>query len=149
MFTAARTSTSGSNTEKLLMASYWRNMLAAAPTAQEGVVTSCEGTPQQAAKAENFADWLKREMPPGTVISDPAWWAPRIHRAVSLDLAPTTSTVSAPDEIRNAALEEAAVACFCAVANRRPVYAKDCVELIRALKRTVSAPDGANGSASE
>jgi hypothetical protein len=35
MFAAARTSTPGSNTEKLLMANYWRNMLAAAPTAQE------------------------------------------------------------------------------------------------------------------
>lgn len=28
-----------------------------------------------------FADWLAREMPAGTVISDPAWWAPRILRA--------------------------------------------------------------------
>jgi hypothetical protein len=33
------------------------------------------------AVSEAFADWLKREMPPGTVISDPAWWAPRILRA--------------------------------------------------------------------
>jgi hypothetical protein len=32
MFNAARTSACGSSTEKLLMASYWRNMLAAAPT---------------------------------------------------------------------------------------------------------------------
>ncbi len=27
---------------------------------------------------EQFAVWLEREMPPGTVISDPRWWAPRI-----------------------------------------------------------------------
>lgn len=25
-----------------------------------------------------FTEWLAREMPPGTVISDPRWWAPRI-----------------------------------------------------------------------
>lgn len=33
-----------------------------------------------------FTEWLLREMPPGTVISNPSWWAPRIyaaaHRAV-------------------------------------------------------------------
>lgn len=30
-----------------------------------------------------FADWLAREMPPGTVISNPAWWAPRILRQIA------------------------------------------------------------------
>ncbi len=30
----------------------------------------------------DFAAWLAREMPAGTVISDPLWWAPRIARAV-------------------------------------------------------------------
>lgn len=30
--------------------------------------------------AESFADWLAREMPPGTVIGDPRWWAPKIER---------------------------------------------------------------------
>lgn len=29
-----------------------------------------------------FSAWLAREVPPGTVISDPAWWAPRIVAAV-------------------------------------------------------------------
>ena len=29
-----------------------------------------------------FVEWLCQEMPPGTVISDPAWWAPKIHRAM-------------------------------------------------------------------
>jgi hypothetical protein len=33
------------------------------------------------ASIEPFADWLAREMPSGTVINDPAWWAPRILRA--------------------------------------------------------------------
>lgn len=31
-----------------------------------------------------FADWLAREMPPGTVISDPGWWAPRILRQIAM-----------------------------------------------------------------
>lgn len=31
--------------------------------------------------SEQFAEWLKREMPAGTVISDPEWWAPRILKA--------------------------------------------------------------------
>lgn len=30
-----------------------------------------------------FADWLAREMPPGTIISNPYWWAPRIIRALN------------------------------------------------------------------
>jgi hypothetical protein len=30
----------------------------------------------------DFAAWLAREMPAGTVISDPLWWVPRITRAV-------------------------------------------------------------------
>lgn len=29
-----------------------------------------------------FVEWLCQEMPPGTVISDPAWWAPKIHRSM-------------------------------------------------------------------
>lgn len=29
-----------------------------------------------------LAEWLAREMPPGTVINDPRWWAPRIVSAV-------------------------------------------------------------------
>jgi hypothetical protein len=35
MFDAARTSATGSSTEKILMASYWRNMVAAAPTSDQ------------------------------------------------------------------------------------------------------------------
>jgi hypothetical protein len=31
-----------------------------------------------------FADWLCREMPAGTVIGDPRWWAPRLLRAVEV-----------------------------------------------------------------
>jgi len=28
-----------------------------------------------------FAEWVAREIPPGTIISDPAWWAPKMWRA--------------------------------------------------------------------
>lgn len=30
---------------------------------------------------DSFVEWVKREMPAGTVIGDPTWWAPRILRA--------------------------------------------------------------------
>lgn len=32
-------------------------------------------------KIDSFTEWLKREMPSGTVISNPEWWATRIHKA--------------------------------------------------------------------
>ena len=31
---------------------------------------------------ERLYEWLRREMPAGTVIDDPDWWAPRIARAM-------------------------------------------------------------------
>lgn len=35
-----------------------------------------------------FVEWLRKEMPPGTEIADPEWWAPRIYRA-ALSASPT------------------------------------------------------------
>lgn len=32
-----------------------------------------------------FDDWLTREMPAGTVIGDPLWWAPRIRKALAAE----------------------------------------------------------------
>lgn len=32
--------------------------------------------------ATKFEEWLCKEMPPGTIIGDPSWWAPRIERQV-------------------------------------------------------------------
>lgn len=32
--------------------------------------------------AKTFEEWLCKEMPPGTIIGDPSWWAPRIERQV-------------------------------------------------------------------
>ena len=32
--------------------------------------------------SESFEQWLAREIPPGTVISDPLWWAPKIRQAL-------------------------------------------------------------------
>lgn len=42
---------------------------------------------------EDFTAWLCREMPAGTVIGDPAWWAPKIIAALSapLDAQPVAS----------------------------------------------------------
>jgi len=37
---------------------------------------------------ESFETWLAREMPAGTVIGDPAWWAPRILRKAQLQVDP-------------------------------------------------------------
>jgi hypothetical protein len=42
---------------------------------------AAKGQGEQQSNREDFAAWLAREMPPGTVIGDPAWWAPRILRA--------------------------------------------------------------------
>src|SRR5690606_14654110 len=41
------------------------------------------GARDAVADGEKFADWLAREMPPGTTISNPYWWAPRIIRALA------------------------------------------------------------------
>lgn len=40
----------------------------------------------------DFAQWLAKEMPAGTVIGDPQWWAPRIARAV------TSRFLASPEE---------------------------------------------------
>jgi hypothetical protein len=37
-----------------------------------------EQGPTDEAWFANFSEWLAREMPAGTVIGDPGWWAPRI-----------------------------------------------------------------------
>lgn len=49
-----------------------------------------------------FADWLAREMPPGTVISSPAWWAPRILRAVARATPPAPVDVRVDASVREA-----------------------------------------------
>ena len=36
-----------------------------------------------------FSEWLCREIPPGTVVTSPAWWAPRIYRRAMLAAVPT------------------------------------------------------------
>ena len=50
------------------------------PNPQEGMTTHCRELSDEASL--EFAEWLAREMPPGTVINDPRWWAPRIVGAV-------------------------------------------------------------------
>lgn len=51
----------------------WENEHCATPAAPSVEAAASEG---------GFADWLAHEMPPGTVISNPRWWAPRIERAI-------------------------------------------------------------------
>lgn len=34
-----------------------------------------------AALPESFAEWVRKNMPAGTVIGDPEWWIPRLQRA--------------------------------------------------------------------
>lgn len=50
-----------------------RNVLALASAQPEG---------PELTEPDDFTQWLKREMPSGTVIGSPEWWAPRIYRAV-------------------------------------------------------------------
>lgn len=53
------------------------------------------------AQAE-FTEFVLREMPSGTVISDPAWWAPRLWRAavhaMTRDAAPVKESLTTDDE---------------------------------------------------
>lgn len=68
--------------ETALWAAAWRcknAALSAADAARDG---SASGA---------FAEWLAREMPPGTIISDPLWWAPRIERAIAALRQPVTA----------------------------------------------------------
>lgn len=55
-----------------------------------------------------FADWLAREMPAGTVISNPHWWAPRILRQIAMLAAAPGAAVGSllPREALYGALRE-------------------------------------------
>ncbi len=46
-----------------------------------------------------FAEWLATEMPAGTVIGDPAWWADRIARQYAKRARPAAEAVGVPDGI--------------------------------------------------
>ncbi|AYN94384.1 hypothetical protein EAW52_10640 [Pseudomonas sp. LTJR-52] len=58
--------------------------------------------------SEQFAEWLKREMPAGTVISDPEWWAPRILKAARTASAEPVAWVNG-DELNNMLDDRSAV----------------------------------------
>lgn len=56
---------------------------------------------------EGFADRLSREMPAGTVIADPAWWAPRILRAIgAAPAAPTAAPADHADKLERIIMEK-------------------------------------------
>ena len=50
-----------------------------------------------------FAEWLRSNMPPGTIISDPDWWAMAIwsaaRRAINAAPVASVSRVSEPDDV--------------------------------------------------
>ncbi|PPU07767.1 hypothetical protein [Xanthomonas arboricola] len=51
----------------------------------EGINAARATHPQPAAATgvpELFVQWLEREMPAGTIIGKPAWWAPKLARAL-------------------------------------------------------------------
>lgn len=48
---------------------------------REAIATSANDEGQQRAP-DLFVAWLEREMPAGTVIGNPAWWAPKLARAL-------------------------------------------------------------------
>jgi hypothetical protein len=51
--------------------------------AGERTVVAGSGPAESPDVREQFTEWLAREMPAGTVIGDPRWWAPKIIRAFS------------------------------------------------------------------
>lgn len=48
-----------------------------------------------------FAEWLAHEMPAGTVIGDPAWWANRIARQYAKRATPTVRAVDVDEAMVN------------------------------------------------
>jgi hypothetical protein len=115
----------------------WSVMLAAAPQAP----TAQEVT-QQAAKAGDYEPVWNEDFPTG---SCPTCGFPEKKHGCTCppvipSLAPTTSTVSASDEIRNAALEEAADACKPGLIQSATAYEisaiRKCAEAIRSLRTT-------------
>ena len=49
--------------------------------------------PADATPDQTFAEWLATEMPAGTIIGDPAWWADRIARQHAKRCAPPSAPV--------------------------------------------------------
>ncbi|MEQ7866530.1 hypothetical protein ACCP99_08050 [Xanthomonas sp. NCPPB 3443] len=45
-------------------------------------LSELQAAPAAAGVPELFVQWLEREMPPGTIIGKPAWWAPKLARAL-------------------------------------------------------------------
>jgi hypothetical protein len=53
-----------------------------------------EGVTDEEEWYPGFADWLEREMPEGTVISDPLWWASKIADYLQRHARPTIKPVA-------------------------------------------------------
>lgn len=66
--------------------------------------------PYYPAMPQAFADYMAQQMPPGTVISEPLWWAPRIWRtAMRLYAAPPAAPRTLTDERIAELMEQAQV----------------------------------------
>ena len=105
------------------------------------VWNAAQARAQQAIAAPDFAEWLAREIPAGTVIGDPAWWAPRILRAA---LASSPASQPVAPEVAHAQQEATQ-------AGYKLVPIKITPEMIEAAmvahygKRRVEAVGGAGG----
>ena len=101
---------------------------------------------------EGFAEWLSREMPAGTVINDPAWWAPRIVRALAATPSPQIAEVAelpprrephSTDTRDQAHLAEGWNACLDAIAaSRRAAGGEVLHEAAQAINRLLGAVEG-------
>jgi hypothetical protein len=60
---------------------------------------------EKPARQASFEAWLCREMPEGTVIGDPKWWAPRTTRAFARSETPAGGTAKVPEGWRELMLK--------------------------------------------
>lgn len=82
--------------------------------------------------AESFEAWLEREMPAGTVIGNPTWWARRISARASLAAAAAQQAAAVAG--RDAALETAVQAVAERAGDSETIRLASAFDAIRALK---------------
>lgn len=66
--------------ESVLLRQKVADHLAAEAQQPSSSLTELRSSPPTVSDYADFAAWLAREMPAGTIIGDPLWWAPRIAR---------------------------------------------------------------------
>lgn len=89
-----------------------------------------------------FAEWLATEMPAGTIIGDPAWWANRIARQYAVRSSqPASAPAVGRDWHEDASHENGDYECACVTCGNRFVGHKRRV-VCRACAKPASAPVG-------